>query len=299
MLSCCRPDVHHSLQAHPQLPVCHALLQNQDLPGGDLPGGQARRAVPGAQTAARGWCRAWRAPCVSSGHLCTFLGQLLAHISSCSVQPPGSQLLQTRQLGGSPGALLCQTQPPADRVAWWQVRLQHLGVKVTHTEDEEYCLIPMGGVLPRLPQRVLGIGGTGGMVHPSTGELQMREAGGGRPVADGRSCWHGTWVGHGQGPAGWWRRGLSQLQQEAAPSSCRRFHAGRKPCASICTRPAAEPATSHRGNACSGPGMQPRHAPATSSACPMRRCRAPLQGLTQAVCRLHGGPHAGSCASAG
>ena len=52
----------------------------------------------------------------------------------------------------------------------WQVRLQHLGVKVTHMEDEEYCLIPMGGVLPRLPQRVLGIGGTGGMVHPSTGE---------------------------------------------------------------------------------------------------------------------------------
>lgn len=27
----------------------------------------------------------------------------------------------------------------------------------------------MGGVLPRVPQRVLGIGGTAGMVHPSTG----------------------------------------------------------------------------------------------------------------------------------
>ena len=36
-------------------------------------------------------------------------------------------------------------------------------------EEEEYCLIPMGGVLPRIPQRVLGIGGTAGMVHPSTG----------------------------------------------------------------------------------------------------------------------------------
>lgn len=36
-------------------------------------------------------------------------------------------------------------------------------------EEEEYCLIPMGGVLPTHPQRVLGIGGTAGMVHPSTG----------------------------------------------------------------------------------------------------------------------------------
>jgi hypothetical protein len=27
----------------------------------------------------------------------------------------------------------------------------------------------MGGVLPVIPQRVLGIGGTAGMVHPSTG----------------------------------------------------------------------------------------------------------------------------------
>ena len=48
-------------------------------------------------------------------------------------------------------------------------RLAHMGVVVTAIEEEEYCLIPMGGVLPRLPQRVLGIGGTAGMVHPSTG----------------------------------------------------------------------------------------------------------------------------------
>lgn len=27
----------------------------------------------------------------------------------------------------------------------------------------------MGGALPTLPQRVLGLGGTAGMVHPSTG----------------------------------------------------------------------------------------------------------------------------------
>ncbi len=43
------------------------------------------------------------------------------------------------------------------------------GIKIKAIEEEEYCLIPMGGVLPRLPQRTLGIGGTAGMVHPSTG----------------------------------------------------------------------------------------------------------------------------------
>jgi len=48
-------------------------------------------------------------------------------------------------------------------------RLEHLGVKVTAVHEEEYCLIPMGGVLPKFPQRTLGIGGTAGMVHPSTG----------------------------------------------------------------------------------------------------------------------------------
>jgi len=48
-------------------------------------------------------------------------------------------------------------------------RLERLGVKVTRVEEEEYCLIPMGGVLPTFPQRTLGLGGTAGMVHPSTG----------------------------------------------------------------------------------------------------------------------------------
>lgn len=47
--------------------------------------------------------------------------------------------------------------------------MAHMGIKVLSLEEEEYCLIPMGGVLPSIPQRVLGIGGTAGMVHPSTG----------------------------------------------------------------------------------------------------------------------------------
>lgn len=50
-----------------------------------------------------------------------------------------------------------------------KARLRHLGIKIKAVEEEEFCLIPMGGVLPKMPQRVLGIGGTGGMVHPATG----------------------------------------------------------------------------------------------------------------------------------
>lgn len=52
-------------------------------------------------------------------------------------------------------------------------RMEHLGIKVKSMTEEEYCLIPMGGVLPKFPQRTLGIGGTGGMVHPSTGKLEL------------------------------------------------------------------------------------------------------------------------------
>jgi len=48
-------------------------------------------------------------------------------------------------------------------------RLAALGITVRCVLEEEHCLIPMGGVLPRLPQRTLGCGGTAGMVHPSTG----------------------------------------------------------------------------------------------------------------------------------
>ncbi len=38
--------------------------------------------------------------------------------------------------------------------------MAHLGIRVKALHEEEYCLIPMGGVLPRVPQRVLGIGCT-------------------------------------------------------------------------------------------------------------------------------------------
>lgn len=53
-------------------------------------------------------------------------------------------------------------------------RLRHLGINVKSIEEDEHCVIPMGGPLPVLPQRVVGIGGTAGMVHPSTGYMVAR-----------------------------------------------------------------------------------------------------------------------------
>lgn len=53
-------------------------------------------------------------------------------------------------------------------------RLKHLDINVKSIEEDEKCVIPMGGPLPVLPQRVIGIGGTAGMVHPSTGYMVAR-----------------------------------------------------------------------------------------------------------------------------
>ena len=56
-------------------------------------------------------------------------------------------------------------------------RLEHLKIAVKEIHEVERCLIPMGGVLPRLPQRTVGIGGSAGMVHPSTGYMVARALG--------------------------------------------------------------------------------------------------------------------------
>ncbi|XP_073002070.1 lycopene beta cyclase, chloroplastic/chromoplastic [Typha latifolia] len=63
-------------------------------------------------------------------------------------------------------------------------RLKHLGIKVKSIEEDERCVIPMGGPLPVLPQRVVGIGGTAGMVHPSTGYMVARTLAAAPIVAD-------------------------------------------------------------------------------------------------------------------
>lgn len=48
-------------------------------------------------------------------------------------------------------------------------RLKHHGIDVTMVKEEEYCYIPMGGAIPARDQRILGLGGSAAMVHPSTG----------------------------------------------------------------------------------------------------------------------------------
>ena len=50
--------------------------------------------------------------------------------------------------------------------------------------EEEYCLIPMGGTLPLRNQRVIGVGGTAGLVHPSTGYMVARTMGAVPQLAD-------------------------------------------------------------------------------------------------------------------
>lgn len=53
-------------------------------------------------------------------------------------------------------------------------RLRHLGIRVRNVIEDEKCVIPMGGSLPKIPQNVMAIGGNSGMVHPSTGFMVAR-----------------------------------------------------------------------------------------------------------------------------
>ncbi|KAK4255259.1 hypothetical protein QN277_008278 [Acacia crassicarpa] len=55
-----------------------------------------------------------------------------------------------------------------------EARLRHLGIRVINVLEDEKCLIPMGGSLPRIPQNVLAFGGNSGVVHPSTGYMVAR-----------------------------------------------------------------------------------------------------------------------------
>ncbi len=53
-------------------------------------------------------------------------------------------------------------------------RLELWGTKVEAVHEEEFCYIPMGGAMVTLPQRVIGFGGSAGLVHPATGYLVSR-----------------------------------------------------------------------------------------------------------------------------
>lgn len=53
-------------------------------------------------------------------------------------------------------------------------RLEFNGVKVNKVFEEEFCLIPMGGEMPCLRQRVVAFGGAAAFVHPATGYMIAR-----------------------------------------------------------------------------------------------------------------------------
>ena len=60
----------------------------------------------------------------------------------------------------------------------------HQCLQVQKIVEEEYCLIPMGGTLPKRDQRTIGVGGTAGLVHPSTGYMVARTLGAVPQLAD-------------------------------------------------------------------------------------------------------------------
>ncbi|XWS57127.1 hypothetical protein CRYUN_Cryun09bG0145800 [Craigia yunnanensis] len=82
-------------------------------------------------------------------------------------------------------SLVARPGVPVDDIKERMVaRLRHLGIKVKSIEEDEHCVIPMGGPLPVLSQRVVGIGGTAGMGHPSTGYMVARTLAAAPIVAD-------------------------------------------------------------------------------------------------------------------
>ncbi|XP_040376509.1 lycopene beta cyclase, chloroplastic [Oryza brachyantha] len=91
---------------------------------------------------------------------------------------PTRIFLEETSLVARPGLAMDDIQ---ERMA---ARLRHLGIRVRSVEEDERCVIPMGGPLPVLPQRVVGIGGTAGMVHPSTGYMVARTLATAPVVAD-------------------------------------------------------------------------------------------------------------------
>lgn len=53
-------------------------------------------------------------------------------------------------------------------------RLDFYGIQVEDVKEQEFCLIPMGGEMPLLRQRVVAFGGAAALVHPATGYMIAR-----------------------------------------------------------------------------------------------------------------------------
>lgn len=53
-------------------------------------------------------------------------------------------------------------------------RLRYYDIEIEKVVEEEFCLIPMGGEMPVLRQRVVAFGGAAALVHPATGYMIAR-----------------------------------------------------------------------------------------------------------------------------
>ncbi len=80
-----------------------------------------------------------------------------------------------------------------------ELRLAHLGAKVLAVEEEEFCYIPMGGVLPKREQRVVAFGGALGLVHPATGYQICRALAAAGPAAKAVASEVRMWLGRAAG----------------------------------------------------------------------------------------------------
>ncbi|KAL6888371.1 hypothetical protein ACP4OV_009397 [Aristida adscensionis] len=127
---------------------------------------------------------------------------------------PTRIFLEETSLVARPGLAMDDIQ---ERMA---ARLRHLGIRVRSVEEDERCVIPMGGPLPVLPQRVVGIGGTAGMVHPSTGYMVARTLATAPIVADAIVRFLDTGSGAAGGLAG--DALAAEVWKELWPASRRR-----------------------------------------------------------------------------
>lgn len=72
-------------------------------------------------------------------------------------------------------SLVASPAMPFDELKYrLEKRLRYYNIDVQEIHDEEFCLIPMGGEMPVLQQRVVAFGGAAALVHPATGYMIAR-----------------------------------------------------------------------------------------------------------------------------
>ena len=134
---------------------------------------QSRQPSPVAGQAAYGVVGRFSTPPISPGQF-VFMDYRCDHLSEAQRQEPPT-FLYAMDLGDDvyfveeTSLALAPAVPFAVLKQRLQQRLSHRGVELIETRHEEFCLFPMDPPLPDRNQRVLGFGGSAGMVHPASG----------------------------------------------------------------------------------------------------------------------------------